>query len=259
MLKIGNIYAHGFNDQHVEKLQLMGFSIRPQVSRFAGSQVLRFIDFPELPSLEFIEVENERDYLAFLPKGMVPYCPGINLVLSKSAPTGLKGYQSKFKAWGPYSLHVNYDGSDDPGKPGWNYLNFEIPVVQDTFLWLTEREEPQPSRNMVATHPNKVNRVTGLVFDIEQDELLDLSQLVGVESVEGALEIDAVKIFSRNAFDCSKKIANKEFPLIAVVVKAERLNNSRAIDNELEEIHCFSKPSVYISTNELSWDLIVTT
>jgi hypothetical protein len=259
MVEIGNIYGHGFDDQQIEKLGLLGFRFRPQVSRFAGSQVLRFIDFPELPSLEFIEVEDERDYLAFLPKGMVPHCPGINLVLSKGATTGLKGFQDKFKDWEPYSLHVNYDGSDDPGKPGWNYLNFEVPVVRDTFVWLTEPEEPKPSRNVVADHPNKTNCVTGLVFDLEEKELLDLSRLVDAKIVEGVFEIDGVKIFSRDAFECSKKIANKKFPLIAVVVKADSLKYIRVVDNVVEKTHCFSKPSLCIPTNELSWDLIVTT
>lgn len=259
MVEIGNIYGHGFNDQQIEKLRLVGFRFRPQVSRFAGSQVLRFIDFPEGPSLEFIDIEDERDYLEFLPKGMVPYCPGINLVLPESAPPGLKDFQSKLKDWGPYSLHVNYDGSDDPGKPGWNYLNFEVPVVRDTFIWLTEPEEPKPSRKLVANHPNKTNCVTGLVFDMEEEELLDLSRLVEAEMVEGVFEIDGVRIFFRDAFECSKKIANKKFPLIAVVVKAESLNKIRAIDNVVEEIHCVSKPSLYIPTNEHSWDLIVTT
>jgi len=259
MVKISNIYGHGSNDQQIEKLGLMGFNIRPQVSRFAGSQVLRFIDFPELPSLEFIEIEDERDYLEFLPKGMVPYCPGINLVLSESTPTGLEGFQSNLKDWRPYSLHVNYNGSDDRGKPGWNYLNFEIPLVRDTFIWLTEPEEPKPSRNMVAYHPNKVNRVIGLVFNVEEEELLDLSQLVDAKIVEGIFEINGVKIFSRNAFECSKKISNKEFPLVAIVVEAQSLNNLQVEEQGAEEIHCLSKPSFHIPTNALSWDLIVTT
>jgi hypothetical protein len=259
MLKIGNIYGHGFNDQQIEKLGLMGFSIRPQVSRFAGSQVLRFIDFPEWPSLEFIEVEDEKDYLEFLPKGMVPYCPGINLVLSTNAPTGLIDFQGKFKDWGPYSIHVNYDGSDDAGKPGWNYLNFEIPVARDTFIWLTEQEEPKPSVNLVTIHPNKVNCVTGLVFDMEEDEILEFSQLVDTKIVDGVFKVNGVKIISRNAFDCSKRISDKEFPLVAIVVRSESLNNLQVEGEGVEEIQFFSKPSLYIPTNELSWDLIITT
>jgi hypothetical protein len=259
MLKINNIYGHGFDDQQIEQLQLLGFKFRPQVSRFAGSQVLHFIDFTELPSLEFIEVKDEHDYLAFLPKGMVPHCPGINLVLSKRATTGVKRFRDKYKDWEPYPLHVNYDGSDDPGKPGWNYLNFEVPVVRDAFIWLTEPEEPEPSRNLVTDHPNKVNCVAGLVFDVEAEELLDLSRLVEAEMVEGVFEIDGVKIFSREAFECSKKITSKKFPLIAVVVKAESLKYIHALDEVVEEIACFSKPCLYSPTNELSWDLIVTT
>jgi hypothetical protein len=259
MLKIDSIYGHGFNDQQTERLESMGFRIRPLVSRFAGSQVLRFIDFSEGPSLEFIEIEDEREYLEFLPKGMVPYCPGINLVLSEIAPQGLKEFQNKFKDWGPYSLHVNYDGSDDAGKPGWNYLNFEIPLVRDTFIWLTEAEEPKPNRNIVTDHPNKVNNVIGLVFDLEEQELLNLSQLVCAKIVEGIFEINKVKIFSKDSFECSKKISNKEFPLVAIVLKSESPNYLQVEKIRAQEIHFFSKPSLHIPMNELSWDLIVTT
>jgi hypothetical protein len=212
-----------------------------------------------LPSLEFVDVEDEKDYLTFLPKGMVPYCPGINLVLYDSVTTGLEAFQSKFKDWGPYSLHVNYDGSDDPGMPGWNYLNFEIPVVRDTFIWITDPEEPKPSRNIVTNHSNKVSSVKGLVFDLDEEELLDLSRLVDAEIIEGVVEIEGVEIFSKNAFECSMKMPTKKFPLVAIVVKTESLNTLQGRELEAEEILCFSKPSIHIPTNELSWDLIVTT
>jgi hypothetical protein len=259
MIEIGNIYGHGINDQQIERLQSLGFSFRPGVSWYAGSQKLRFIDFIEGPSLELIEVEDEKDYFDFLPVGMVPHCPGINLVLSKNATMGLKDFQDNFEDWGPYSLHVNYDGSDDPGKPGWNYLNFEVPVVRDTFIWLTEREEPQPERNLVTDHPNQANCVTGLVFDLEEEKLLDLARLVEADIVEGGFEIAGVRIISREAFECSKKIAGKKFPLIAVIVETESLRYFHDLEDVAEEILCSSKPSLYIPLNEMSWVLIITT
>lgn len=259
MLEISNIYGHGFNEQQVERLGTMGFRIRPQVSRFAGSQVLRFIDFPELPSLEFIHVDDEKDYLTFLPKGMVPYCPGINLVLAESIPTGLEAFKSRFKDWKPYSLHANYDGSDDPGMPGWNYLNFEIPLVKDTFIWLTDPEEPKPSRSRITNHPNEASRVKGLVFDLEEEQLLDLSRLVDAEISEGLFEIDGLMIFSKTAFECSKRIANKKFPLVAVLVEVETLYGLQGRELGAEVGLCFSRPCMHIPTNELSWDLIATT
>jgi hypothetical protein len=258
MIEIGNIYGHGFEDRDIEQLQSMGFSIRPRVSWYAGSQKLRFIDFSEGPSLELIEVEDEQDYFDFLPAGMVPYCPGINLVLAEKTTKGLQGFQEEFKDWGPYSFHVNYDGSEDPGKPGWSYLNFEVPVVQDTFIWLTEREEPQPERNLVTDHPNKASVVSGLVFDLPEADLHDLSRLVGEEIVEGGFEIDGVKIFSKDAFNCSKKIAGKKFPLIAVIVETESLRYFHDLEDVAEEILCSSKPTLYIPLNEMSWDLIIT-
>ena len=128
MLTINNIYGHGYSQTQIEKLHSLGFIIRDQGSKFAGSQLLRFIDFPERPYLEFIEVESESEYLDFLPKGMVPYCPGINLLIPQRSAKDISDFQQAYQDWGSNSIHVNYDGSNEPDKPGWNYLT-------STFQW----------------------------------------------------------------------------------------------------------------------------
>ena len=101
--------------------------------------------------------------------------------------------------------------------------------------------------------------MTGILFDLEEDELIELSRLVDAEIVDGVFEINGVKIISKNAFDCSKKKSAKEFPLIAIIVKSESLNNLQVEEERAEEIQIFSKPSKLIPTIELSWDLIITT
>jgi hypothetical protein len=96
MLTISNIYGHGYGEAQIERLRSLGFKIRDRVSRFAGAQLLRFVDFPERPSLEFIEVENESEYSDFLPQGMVPYCPGISLLVPESSSKDINDFQHRF-------------------------------------------------------------------------------------------------------------------------------------------------------------------
>ncbi len=258
MLTISNIYGHGYGEAQIERLRSLGFKIRDQVSRFAGSQLLRFVDFPEWPSLEFIEVENESEYFDFLPKGMVPYCPGISHLIPQSSSKDISDFQQAYQEWGSKSIHVNYDGSDEPDKPGWNYLNFDVPVVRDTFVYLTKLDDPKPVRKVVTDHPNTAKQVIGLVFDLDEEDLVKLANLIGVEIVGGGMELDGVQIWSSNALVGKIRILEKQFPLAAIVIKAESIDFFR----DKEEVKVFeylSKPTAYIQTTELSWGLIVTT
>ncbi|MCB0180497.1 MAG: hypothetical protein KDI62_19860 [Anaerolineae bacterium] len=258
MLTISNIYGHGYDEAQLEKLRLLGFKIRDQISRYAGSQILRFIDFPEWPYLEFIEVENESVYFDFLPKGMVPYCPGISLVIPDSSIKGISDFQQAYQTWGSYSIHVNYDGSDQPDKPGWNYLNFDVPVVRDTFIYLTKPDNPKPLRTIATDHANTAKRVIGLVFNLDDGDLAKLAHLVEGELVGGELDLAGIRIWSANALAGKLTVPKKQFPLAAIVIEVESTDFFQ--DKEDAKVFEFlSKPSVYIQTTDLSWDLIITT
>jgi hypothetical protein len=258
MLTINNIYGHGYVEVQIERLHSLGFKIRDQVSRFAGSQLLRFVDFPEGPSLEFIEVESEREYFDFLPKGMVPYCPGVNLLIPQSSSKGISDFQQTYQTWGSNSIHVNYDGSDEPDKPGWNFLNFDVPVVRDTFVYLTKMDDPKPMRKVVADHPNSTKQVIGVVFDLDEEYFVKLVNLTGVEMVGGGMNLAGVQIWSSNALMGNIRILKKQFPLAAIVIQAESIDFFQGKEG-VKVFEYLSKPTVYIETSELSWDLIVTT
>ena len=258
MLTINNIYGHGYGQAQLEKLHSLGFIIRDWGSRFAGSQLLRFVDFPERPYLEFIEVESESEYFDFLPKGMVPYCPGINLLIPQRSAKDISDFQRAYQDWGSNSIHVNYDGSDEPDKPGWNYLNFDAPVVRDTFVYLMKMDGPKPARKVATDHPNTAKQVIGLVFDLDEEDLVKLANLTGVEMVGGGMDLDGVQIWSSNALAGKIRVPEKQFPLAAIVIKAESIDFFRDKD-DVKIFEYLSKPAVYIETTDLSWDLIVTT
>ena len=258
MLTINNIYGHGYGEAQIARLRSLGFNIRDRVSTYAGSQRLRFIDFDSLPYLEFIEVESEQEYFDFLPRGMVPYCPGINLLIPQHWSNGISELQQRYQEWGSYSIHVNYDGSDAPDQPGWNYLNFDIPVVRDTFVYLMTMDEPKPVKNVATDHPNSAQHVVGLVFNLDEAELVKLADVTGGELVGGEIDLEGVKIGSSEAMAGKYRIRQKQFPLAAIVIQADSIDFFR----DKEEVTVFeylSKPTVYIEAPELSWDLIVTT
>jgi hypothetical protein len=255
MLSISNIYGHGLDAYQLSQLEALGFRIRPQASRYMGAQLCRFIDFERGPSLELIEVEDNQAYMDFIPDGMVPYCPGISLALPLAET--MKAYEDEFHHLRPYKLHVNYDGSPGSLGPGWNYLNFGTPVVRDTFIWLTAYDEPRPVKQHVSSHPNTVKGIEGIVFDLHSDGLKTLRQMVKGELAQGMFEIGGLKVWTGDSLDGSLKGQDKDFPLIAVVLKAENLDTFAALTGQVRDCAFLSQPAVQIATNRRSWDLVV--
>jgi hypothetical protein len=213
------------------------------------------MDFQTGPVLELIEVEDPQAYLDFVPKGMVPYCPGLSLVAAEGSETTLNDFARAFHHLDPYMLHLNYDGSPDPTGPGWNYLNFGTPVVADTFTWLTAYDQPKPVRQYDTAHPNGITSVIGLVFDLEIERLKELAQLVQQPFLEGAINIGGVQIWSRPCLRNFPTTVEKAFPLTAILLQAGNLDYFA--EHDVRECSFGSRPAILIETNRLSWDLIV--
>ncbi len=257
MLNIGNVYGHGFSPPAVAELDAAGFAFRPTASRYEGAQLCHYLDFEEGPSLEVVEVEDPKAYLDFVPLGMKPYAPGISLVLPDWADRDFPFFEKRFADLRPYRLHVNYDGSKGRGRPGWNYLNFALPVIRDTFIWLTQLEEPRPRKSAIPVHPNGARGVRGLVFDIDAKSLTRLARLVETDLVDGAVDVDGVLVWSREALDGSLPTKPKVFPLAAVVVETADLG---ALPKGLagRETTFGDRAAAHLRTNDLSWDLLLT-
>ena len=255
MLSISSIYGHGFDSPLVSRLEALGFRTRAQMSRYMGAQLLRFIDFERGPCLEMIEVEDERAYLDFVPYGMRAYAPGISLVLSQGET--IRDYEREFQHLHPYGLHVNYDGSPGSLGPGWNYLNFGIPLVADTFIWLTTHDEPRPEREYISSHPNAVKGMEGIVFDLGVDSLAELRQLVKGESTDGAFRIGDLGVWPRDTLDGLIQGHDKVFPLAAIILRAENLDYFMAFPKQVKPCTFMSHSAVHIATNRQSWDLVV--
>lgn len=255
MLRIGSLYGHGFDRGQRARLAGLGFSLRPQASLYAGSQLCHFIDFPTGPALELIEVTDPSDYESFVPDGMVPYCPGISLVAGDGSPAALDAYEREFASHKPYRLRVPYPGGTEPGAPGWHYLNFTRPVVPGTFIWLTAFDPPRPAPAARETrHPNSVLGVVGLLFDLPPQALGSLSRLAGQPIAEGTLRIGEVTVAATEAENPAG-----QFPLRAVVLRAGSLDTVKAHASTAEETQLMGRPALRIETNPLAWDLLITT
>lgn len=258
MLLMSNIYGHGFDRCQLEVLEALGFTMRPQVSTYMGSQICHFIDFHTGPCLELIEVEDQQAYRDFVPEGMVPYCPGISLVAPGRPGHALADYARRFFALEPYPLHVSYDGSPDPHAPGWHYLNFKNPPVPGTFLWLTAYDESRPSHAVHPDHPNGVTGVVGLVFNLVPAALERLSRLVDEPVVDGLLAVGDVAVIANHREDNPLTGSDKAFPLRAVVLRASSLDAFAAHADAVKAVTFMARPAVLIETNPLAWDLLVT-
>lgn len=259
MLTVGNVYGHGFGTAEVSRLERLGFAIRPQVDHYAGSQILRFIDFERGPPLELIEVASKEEYENFVPRGMVPYSPGISLVLPSGSRKTLADFRDEFGGLRPHPLHVNYDDTSDPGKPGWNYLNFEVSVIPGIFLWLTQLEEPRPQPERAMKHANGARGLRGLLLDLEAEKLATLARLVGGEVVRGAMRIGGLTFWTWEAFEDPPRIPGKRFPLVAAVVETDRSDVRMAEREGALQVSFLSSPATRVPTGPLSWDLLMTT
>ena len=227
------------------------------VAKRRNGKALRFIDFSSGPALELIEVEDPDEYLAFVPDGMEPYCPGISLLLAPHAEAFVGSYERKFARLSPYRLHVNYDGSTRGSQPGWTYLNFATPVVAGTFTWLTALDEPRPKPERAIGHPNSARRLLGLAFELEAEALECLAELAGATAIEGAFRIGEQSVWTKTGLAGLPTGAEKTFPLRAIVVETKSLDFFSAPFERVAETTFLSRRAVVIETNALCWDLVL--
>jgi hypothetical protein len=255
-VRIASVYGHGFDDGQRARLETLGFAFRPETSRFPGAQLCSFLDFASGPALELIEVEDERVYLDFALPGMEPHCPGVSLVAAPGSEVTSGTLRRELRDLDPYDLHVAYDGSDDPAAPGWSYLNLARPLVPGTFTWFTELDEPRPDRSPPVGHPNGVDRVVGLVFDLPAVRLGRLANLARVTAKDGALEVDDVEILSADASSQLRSTSAKTFPLTAVVLEAPTLDGLLGA-RDVQDVDLGSEPAVLVETSPSCWDLVI--
>lgn len=254
MLTVGNLYGHGFDPAHRAALEDLGFTLRPQTSNYAGSQLCTFIDFPVGPALELVDVTDHSDYESFVPAGMAPYCPGINLIVPGGSPASLDSYARALADHEPYRLKVAYADGAGADAPGWQYLNFAHPLVDGTFIWLTAFDDPKPEPTRIPQHANGVEGVVGLVFDLDPDALSCLARLSGQPFAGATLNVGTVAMLAAGA-DAQRA---RRFPLSAVVLKARSLGSFQALDGARETLF-LGRPALRVETNPLAWDLLITT
>ncbi|MDZ7843920.1 MAG: hypothetical protein U5K99_03850 [Anaerolineales bacterium] len=151
-LTIHNIFGHGYNREDLSRFQELGFILRPQGSSFAGAQELRYIDFTAGPCLKLIEVTDPEEYLSFVPPGMIPYEPGLNLALAENSPRPLSDYQERFQDWQPYLLHENYEGGI---------------LILDGIPLYSREAAPLPVRSIGPQAPEKAFSLTAVLLQAE--------------------------------------------------------------------------------------------
>lgn len=254
MLTVGSLYGHGFDPPHRAALEDLGFTLRPQTSNYAGSQLCSFIDFRVGPALELVEVTDRSDYESFVPPGMAPYCPGISLVVPGGSPASVDSYASALADHEPYRLKVAYAGGAAADAPGWHYLNFGRPLVDGTFIWLTAFDDPKPEPTRIRHHANGVQGVIGLVFDLDPDALGRLARLSGQPIAGATLNVGAVAMLAAGA-DGQRA---RRFPLSAVVLKAHSLDSFKEA-RDVQQTRFMGGAALRVETNPLAWDLLITT
>lgn len=255
-VRIASVYGHGFDGGQRARLEELGFAFRPRISRYPGAQLCSFLDFASGPALELIEVEDEREYLDFVPPGMEAYCPGISLVEGPGAGVTSEALRRELRDLDPYELHVAYDGRDDPAAPGWSYLNLARPLVPGTFTWFTEPDDPRPARPRAPEHRNGAKHVVGLVFDLPVVALGRLANVARTVESNGAFRVDGVEILTPGMAPELPSGGGKAFPLTAVVLEAPAVDALLGAPG-VREVAVESGRAALVETDPSCWDLLI--
>jgi hypothetical protein len=257
-LNLNNIFGHGYQEQDLEMFRNAGFIFRAGPASYAGAQQLHFIDFLSGPCLELIEVADPAVYESFTPPGMIPYAPGLNFGVPEGHPGAIQDFERIFAEWEPYLLHENYEGGQEEHQPGWNYLNFKHTVVPGTFTWITEFDQPYPASHPRTTHPNGVQGIAGLVFDLDPEELEDLEKLTAQPVREGVLDQNEMPVYCRGGIELDPPPSGKQFPLTAVLLQGSDPGLFEDLDLNLQKLKVNGQPALRLETPARSWEVIIT-
>jgi hypothetical protein len=103
-----------------------------------------------------------------------------------------------------------------------------------------------------------VTGVTGLIFNLEEAYLTGFSTLTGEPFQEGILGWEGVEIYTRDSSPLDERLPNKEFPLVALILKADSLDYFTRLETVLRRTTIRGQQAIWIETPQQSWDLIIT-
>lgn len=174
---IDHCYNIDQNHKFLKKLEKIGFTLDKNMMEHPGKAYCRFIMFRG-------ENPRKRFYLEFVSigkGGSQISTPGLSLgyetKLSKFHKTINKEFPAKY--W-----HKNFEWkiNNEDHLPGWNFIEFKKPIIQNINTWFTEYETSYKRQKPVfPRHKNLVKSLHGLVLSLSPKSKKNLEFLLGVK------------------------------------------------------------------------------
>ncbi len=225
-------------------LAKLGFTLGANTTDHPGTQTCRFVYFRGRSNVrdpvyaEYCMVADEAafdaTYEADVPR-WIRRGPAVSFAVSSNLAQFTTELRDAHPDLELELSHRNYDWKEnkDPNAPGWNFLHFAEPLLDQTDVWLTEYEpRPDPQkREESEVHANTTRHILGFVHlsDGVAGEM-PITQLPGVEEQQGVVVFnDGTKIWILQA---NRKehpaFREKEFALAAIVSEFNHWRRQRS-------------------------------
>ncbi|HZF80582.1 MAG TPA: hypothetical protein VEZ89_12415 [Rubrivivax sp.] len=262
-----------------ERFESLGFTLLAGSAEHPYSLLSRILFFgsPEVSvngaihCLEFCWIRDVEGELAYAKKSNPSaqerdlFMPGFSLRSPTSLEATFELQKARWSAFRPSLSHRNYDWTEggEGRRAGWNFLDFETPVVPGVVVWATEyeaspaREGKRLERLAMPSHRNGVNAILGFVFDVSDQEKAALSILTGAQWLEGVLTLqDGPKIFNqRERPEFAGLLETKTSPFKAVILGCASLSRFSEVSGLFPLEH---RSIVQITAPQPeSWDILV--
>ncbi len=180
-----------------------GFLVSDRTVEHEDQQISRFIKFPK----RFASPTPPRyQYLEFTVQPLVndkeqasDRQPGFSLGFTADL-LGFARDNAKVIAElsGEYS-HKNYDWQNSTDRrPGWNFITFMKPLIENIYVWATEYEKRPgiPPAEIPPIHPNGVDHFLGVLWQVDATEIQALNKICNGNFSDGCLTLgDKSSIF----------------------------------------------------------------
>jgi hypothetical protein len=262
-----------------ERFESLGFTLLAGSAEHPYSLLSRILFFgsPEVSvngaihCLEFCWIRDVEGELAYAKESNPTaqerdlFSPGFSLRSSTSLEATFEMQKTRWAPFRPTLSHRNYDWTDggEGRRAGWNFLNFETPLVPGVEVWATEyeaspaREGKRLERLAMPPHRNGVNAILGFVFDVSEQGKAALSLVTGAQWHEGVLGLqDGPKIFNqRERPEFAGLFQTKTSPFKAVILGCASLTRFSQVSGLLP---LEQRAMVQIAAPQSeSWDILV--
>jgi len=262
-------------DAAYKKFETLGFSLNPDPVIHPGRLRCQFLHFLSpsgtLVYLEFLFRDEALALDADKPEDPMTHA-GFALKVAKDLRQVFDEYQKDLPTLNPKFEHRNYDIKADAKLmlPGWNFLTFENPPIQDIEVWLIEYE-PVPGRTeaelvsvrekfrKMTEHPNTARRILGFLWKSPEEKELEAFASVSrslASRRELALEGGTTLRFIQESDPLFNLFRSKQNTFLAVIIGVDSLQTFIESVGAEDVLEIFGRMAVRVKLDDSSWDII---